>query len=453
MLGYTGKSVAVYGLGKSGVTAARALAEDGAKVLLLDDRTIEELKADPAILHLTEQHFITLPETSANIDWSEIEVMFKSPGINWSTPIVKAAQAAGVVIKGDVDLLYRRNPNAQFIGVTGTNGKSTTTSLIGHILKKSGFDVAVGGNIGDAVMNLPEGKDVYVIEMSSYQLELTQEIIFNKALILNLTPDHLDRHGDMENYMWVKSRIFERQGEDDLKVIMLDNEILKNFASHQPKATKVSAWSSDGEIFIGKEGQLSVRDGNVVRVVAMMREYPNLPGRHNWQNVAAAYGVLRGMISDEQFVEGVSTFRALPHRMEQVYVTDEIICVNDSKATNPESAIHALNSFSNIYWILGGMAKDEGIKPCLDQLRNVRAAFTIGECGNEFADALEGNVETIRCGDMETAVREAHAMIQREGLDHARLVLSPACASWDQFNSFEHRGDVFSNLCREVFGQ
>ena len=442
--GYENKTVAVYGLGKSGLATARTLAENKSDVLLLDDKSRDELEKCQEFMHLINSlgaQFVSYKD----VNWAEVTALFKAPGIEWDNPVLKAIQDKNIPIKGDVDLLYRLNPSARFIGITGTNGKSTTTALVGHILESAGLDVATGGNIGNAVLTLPQNKDIYVLEMSSYQLELVDEIAFDRAVILNLTPDHLTRHGDMQGYLNAKLHIFDRQNDEGKKVIGVDTPLLQDYVQQSALANiqTVSAWSTNGHIHVNAEGMLNSS--------LDLTQFKNVPGRHNWQNIAAAYALLEGLVSDEQFEQGVVTFKALPHRMEQVQDINGVLCVNDSKATNPESANHALNSFKNIYWVVGGVAKDEGITPCLPYLNEVQAVFTIGECGNTFASELEKFVQTFKCDTLKDALKEVRNLIHKQAPDHACLLLSPACASFDQFDSFEHRGDVFASLCRELF--
>jgi len=445
-LGFKGKKVYVYGLGKSGVTTAHALAEDGAQVCVWDDAALED--------DLKEGRFITGLLTSddahfcnpQDVDWSLLDVIFKAPGIPMDVPFIERAVGKEKPVMGDVDLLYRREPNAQFIGVTGTNGKSTTTALIGHILKEAGYDVAVGGNIGDAVMSLPEGKEIYVVELSSYQLETMNEMKLDRAVIINLTEDHLERHGTMQNYFNMKARIFERMDDDAIKIMGVDEKEMQAFASSYALPLKtVSIIGRDADFQVTKEGDVT-RGGKTIFSAGC---YPALSGCHNWQNIACAFAIVRDMVSLEDFQKSLSTFHGLPHRMERVLVKGDITCINDSKATNPVAANYALDGFSHIYWIVGGQSKTEGVKPCLDHLQNVRAAFVVGENREGFVNDLQGRVEIYDCGTMDKAVEEAWRLAHKEGLENACILLAPACASWDQFKSFIHRGDVFSSLCRE----
>lgn len=440
-LGFTGKKVYVYGLGSSGKVTALALLEDGADVYVWDDREANR----PLEMDGFSRLKFAAPE---EVDWPRLTALIKSPGIPMEMPVVQQALENNVQVLGDIDLLYRREPEATFIGITGTNGKSTTTALVTHVLERQGYEVACGGNIGKPALSLPElGKDgIYVLELSSFQLEMLQETHFAAMLCLNLTPDHLDRHGDMAGYLAAKMRIFQHAGKDDTKVMGVDQDVIAKAAATMPDAVTVSVEGKPATLNVARNGKL-MQEG---RQLADLSYFDNLPGCHNWQNIACAFALTSKWLEPDQFFSGVRTFVGLPHRMEKVREIGRIRCVNDSKATNGEAAVRALQSFDHVYWVVGGKPKDGGLAPCIAHLDKVRAAFVIGEATDDFAETLSQHVPTFRCYNMETAVREAYTTAVREELDGAHIVLAPACASYDQFNSFEHRGDVFASLCRQL---
>lgn len=437
------KTAYVYGLGTTGKGAARALQQAGVQVAVWDDRFWESVDAN-------------LPFDAVSpmkIDWKTVGALIKSPGISMETPVVQAALAAGVPVMGDVDLLARREKNnaVSFIGITGTNGKSTTTALIGHILKESGRKVAVGGNIGTAALQLPElpSGGIYVLELSSYQLDMMRELRVDGGVFLNLTPDHLARHHTMEGYLAAKMRLFQLAKPDATRVLGVDQPCLADVAASGDYTTvavrpenqaQANVSVRDGAIWRGGEAQLTLAD------------FPHLPGPHNAQNIACALALLvPRWVTLPQFIKATQSFKGLPHRLEDVATVAGIRFVNDSKATNGDSAVYALQSFPHIYWICGGQPKTDGLGDCVQHLEAVRAAFTIGEAGADFAHELKSrNVPAFVSGTLEKAVADAFATARTEGIEHAVVLLSPAAASWDQFRSFEHRGDVFVNLVRAL---
>ncbi|WP_207476878.1 UDP-N-acetylmuramoyl-L-alanine--D-glutamate ligase [Arenibaculum pallidiluteum] len=443
-----GKRFAVMGLGKSGLAAARALAAAGAEVLAWDDGAGARAAAEAAGLALTDLHGAEL---------SGVEALVLSPGIPHSfpvpSPVAARCRAAGIPIIGDVELLFRARPAAAYVGITGTNGKSTTTSLIGHILKGAGRPVEVGGNLGTPVLTFaPLGEaGVYVLEMSSYQLELTPSIRFNVAVLLNVTPDHLDRHGGMDGYVAAKRRIFQHPARSHTAVVAVDDDHTRAIfdeleAEGRVAVIPVSAerevpgvWVRDGLLFDG--GAEPVLD---------LRGIPTLPGRHNWQNAAAAFTACRAAgVEVDAIVAGIRSFPGLAHRQQFLGEADGVRWVNDSKATNADAAEKALVCYDDIYWILGGQAKDGGLAGLEPHMGRIRHAFLIGDATEAFAAWLaDRNVPFTRCGVLDRAVAEAASMARAERLPGATVLLSPACASFDQFRSFEHRGEIFAALAR-----
>lgn len=436
--GFGDKTVYVYGLGATGRATAEALMDAGVTVLVWDDSL--------AVAGAPEEKVLKA-KAPGEVDWSKIATVVKSPGIPMEALLVQSALAHNVPVMGDVDLLWRRegagNAGQTFIGITGTNGKSTTTALVGHILRECGFKVAVGGNIGTAALALPElpKNGVYVLELSSYQLETLTELQVDGALMLNLTPDHLARHKTMEGYLGAKMHLFEQAKAGAVQVMGVDQEVLREVANRGGITTVSVGGAADYTV---KAAQLF--DGS--EVVMDLGGLPHLPGPHNAQNVACAYALLvPRWVSAAEFRKAAQSFKGLPHRLEKVGTVAGIGFINDSKATNGDSTVYALQSFKNIYWICGGLEKTDGLGACVDHLEAVRAAFCIGHATEAFAEELtKHQVPAFKCRTLDVAVREAFAAAQSEGLEGAVVMLSPAAASQDQFRNFEHRGDVFVNL-------
>jgi len=444
--GYATKHVAVVGLGKSGLAAARALCRSGARVLAWDDTQASRDRAAAEGIPLREP---------SRINWAAMDALVLSPGIPHTHPkphvAAYMAKDAGVPIIGDAELLVTSGAQAQKIAITGTNGKSTTTALVGHILEEVGRDVEVGGNLGPAIcdMAMMEHDGIYVLELSSYQLELCPSARFKIAVLLNISPDHLDRHGGMEGYVYAKKNIFHAQGAGDTAIVGIDDECSRTILDNLPKIrgrrvvpVGVSR-EAEGGVYV-KDGWLVDDMDDEARKVLDLSNLENLPGTHNAQNIAAAYAVARRMgVSVDQIIAGIENFPGLAHRQERLADIDDIAFVNDSKATNAEATAKALVCYDNIYWIVGGLAKDGGLKGLDHLLGPVKKAFLIGRAADEFAQALTGKVAVEKCGDLETATKAAFQAAHDDGLVGATVLLSPACASFDQFRSFEHRGDAF----------
>jgi UDP-N-acetylmuramoylalanine--D-glutamate ligase len=449
-----GSSYVVLGLARSGLATVRALMAGGVECAAWDDSAETRAAAAAAAVKLAE------PD---RIDWTKITALVISPGIPSHLPqphaLAAAARAAGKPIICDIELLARAEPKARFVAITGTNGKSTTTAMIAHILQSAGWPSQVGGNIGRGALDLePLGLGgVYVLEMSSYQLELIETFHANVAVWLNIAPDHLDRHGDMAGYVAAKQHIFDRQVTRDCAIIGIDDKYsvdvyrwltkrrLAEDIAVVPMALKRSI--AGGVNF--EAGKLV--DGEGYRV--QFADVPTLPGDHNAQNAAAAWAAVRWIgVPREKAVAGLRSYPGLPHRQEQVASMGEVIYVNDSKATNADATAHALASYQEIYWILGGQAKEGGVASLAPYFNRVRHAFLIGEAAGMFEGQLAGKVAVTRCGDLQSAVTAAHAMTLAQAKGPAVVLLSPACASWDQWKSYEHRGDAFREMARALPG-
>ena len=452
---FRGLQVAVLGLARSGLATAIALRESGASVLAWDDSLSARQTAQAEGIET---------KIFDDVEWANVDALIVSPGVPLyfpkPNPIVEKARAANVEILGDIEMLARSQTSARFMGVTGTNGKSTTTALISHILKGAGNNIEVGGNLGMAALTLAplENGDFYVLEMSSYQLDLTSSLVWDISVLLNLSPDHLERHGDMEGYVQAKLRIFDQQNETGTAIIGVDDkwsqEIhhnLKTGAARQVIPVSVLKAEAGG-VYVEGEMLIDDIDGNK-KPICSLADISTLPGTHNKQNACAAYAAARTAgLSVADIIEGLKSFPGLAHRQEMVDVVDGISYVNDSKATNAEAAAMALASYHNIFWIIGGQAKQDGIQSLVGKLDNVVHAFLIGEAAPEFAHQLKGHVDYTESGTLDQALEDARA--KATGQDGKPVVLlSPACASFDQFASFEARGDHFRELVRSLPGE
>ncbi len=459
--GFEGKRVAVFGLGRTGMTAARALKAGGAQVALWDE--------SPAARQAASAERLPVVDLRA-ADWAEFDALMLSPGVPLTHPAphwtVEKARAAGVEILGDIEL-FARTVNAavesrrpKVVMITGTNGKSTTTALLGHMLTAAGRDARIGGNIGYGVLGLEDmhGGAVYVIEASSYQLDLTSSLKPDVAVLLNITPDHLDRHGGMDGYVAAKRRVLLNQGKGDTAVVGVDDAWCQQICTEITAANRRTIWPISAKRAMGRgvyalQGVLYDATGERVTEVADLMQARSLPGRHNWQNAAAAYAAARALgISAEDAAMGLATFPGLAHRMETVARFDGVRFVNDSKATNVDAARQAMSSYPRFYWIAGGRPKDGGIDSLADLFPRVAKAYLVGEAAEGFARTLDGKAPYAISGTIEAAVAAAHADALKAG-EEAIVLLSPACASFDQFPDFEVRGEAFRTAVQALTHQ
>ncbi len=455
---YQDRKLGVLGLATAGLSTVSALIAGGADVFAWDDK--EDSRK------IFQQHFaegkVRLLEPKS-WPWKELAAMVLSPGIPLTHPkphpTVILAREAGVRVTGDIELLCEAQPLAKKIAITGTNGKSTTTSLIGHILKTAGSRAETGGNLGISALSLgPQGSDgCYVLELSSYQLDLLHTARFNIAMLLNVTPDHLDRHGGMEGYVAAKAHIFERQTKHDAALVSVDDGYSRSVytALRQSSAANIIGISVAHElkqgVFVDKEGVLHDRLEPNSPVLFNMQEVPALTGRHNWQNGAFAYTACKLYgLSVRDIEKGLKTFPGLRHRLQTVANIHGVRFINDSKATNADATSHALAPFTNIYWIAGGKPKEGGIASLESFFPNIAHAFLIGESEAQFAATLEGKVPFTRCQTLAHAFEAAAERAFAERKQGAIVLLSPACASWDQWKSFEERGDAFCTMAERL---
>lgn len=450
--GIAEKKYIVLGLGKTGNATVASLLAAGAQVLAWDDSTDTRAKAKANNIPLADP---------AQLDWATVTALVMSPGIPHTYPaphpFAAAAKAAGVRIIGDIALLFHALPKARYVGITGTNGKSTTTSLIGHILRSAGVRAEVGGNLGTPVLSFAplDQAGVYVLELSSYQLELMPYNLLQVGVMLNITPDHLDRHGGIDGYIAAKKCIIRCAGTQTL-VIGLDDEPSRHIAAQAATMPNLTlrgisqATQKQAALYTENAQLIDNIDGQAQRVLDL-KTLPNLVGAHNWQNIAAAYAAAKALgLSTEAIIAGIKSFPGLAHRQQLVTTRNGIKYVNDSKATNADATSKALACYDNIYWIIGGRPKEGGLDGLESFMPRIRHAFLIGEASDNFSAWLDGRASYTRCGTLDKAVAAAAAMAETEGQANAVVLLSPACASWDQFNNFEHRGVVFAELVHNL---
>jgi UDP-N-acetylmuramoylalanine--D-glutamate ligase len=445
--------VGVFGLARTGMASIRSLKAGGARVYAWDDK--EETRRQAAADGATVAPFAEWP-------WDKLKALVLSPGVPLTHPaphdIVLKAKSAAVPVIGDMELFAREigaDPaipgRSPVIAITGTNGKSTTTALIGHILSETGFDVQVGGNIGKAVLDLepPTPKTIYVLELSSYQIDLSPGLVPDVGVLSNITPDHIDRHGSLENYAAVKARLLKQTSKSGSIVIGVDDAqtaaIFTRHASNGgPPAVPVSVGKVLGRGVFVVDGTLYDAQGQRATKVMDLAAAAHLPGAHNWQNAALAYAATKLFAKDARRVaQAIADFPGLAHRMEDVARIGKVRFVNDSKATNADAAARALVCYPDIFWIAGGKAKEGGIESLSSFFPRIRKAYLIGDAAQAFAATLGGKALYEISGTLDAAVRAAAADAARSDITAPVVLLSPACASFDQFADFEQRGDVF----------
>jgi UDP-N-acetylmuramoylalanine--D-glutamate ligase len=445
---FAGRRIAILGLARSGIAAARSLAAGGAQILAWDD--------DPAVRDAVAAKIPLCDLTQA--DWRQIPALVLSPGIPHRYPephpAVRRAREAGTAIIGDIELLGRAQPEARYVGITGTNGKSTTTALIGHILASAGQRVEIGGNLGTAALALaPLGSEgTYVLELSSFQLELIDSLAFDVAVLLNITPDHLDRHGGMDGYIAAKQRIYAHQSAASTAIVGIDDPVCRALADElrrtgPARVVPISATErAPGGVYVERGGLVDATGQEPLAVLDLTCA-ERLPGSHNWQNAAAAYAAARSLgVAAEDAAGAIRSFPGLAHRQELFDTIDGVRFINDSKATNADAAEKALACYEAIYWIAGGLPKAGGITSLKPYFGRLRHTYLIGTATEEFAATLGNSIPFTRCGDLATATAAAAEKARRDGVPGATVLLSPACASYDQFANFEARGDAFRAL-------
>jgi len=452
--------VGVFGLARSGLSSVRALKAAGARVFAWDDNAAARDAAE------REGAQVAL---FGDWPWEAIKTIVLSPGVPFTHPaphaIVRLARVSGVEVVGDVELFAReirpdrtKHGRAPIIAITGTNGKSTTTALIGHILSACGFAAEVGGNIGKPVLDLasPNGRTVYVLEMSSYQIDLSPGLVSDVAVLTNIAPDHIDRHGSFDGYIAVKSRLLQQVADDGNVCIGVDDvhaaAIYTGLSCRDGAAVvPVSIGKVLGRGVFAVDGALYDSFGTRSAKIMDLTGVSRLPGAHNWQNAALAYAATRLFVKDPRMIaSAIASFPGLAHRMEEVERVGNVRFINDSKATNADATARALACHSAVYWIVGGQPKEGGIESLGSYFPRIRKAYLIGEAAPSFAKTLDGFVPHVDSVTLANAVASAYADARASTSGQPVVLLSPACASFDQFRDFEARGDAFRALVQDI---
>ncbi len=453
---YKNKNIGIFGLGKTGNAAYNAL-KSVATLICYDDNIASR---DNFVITGNQALLVDLSDPK----WQKLDSILLSPGLPSSHQIMQLATANNIPIISDIELLFEECPNSKFVAITGTNGKSTTTALIHHITKSAGIDYPCGGNIGVAALSLPVKKDGYVLELSSFQIDLLQNFKAHIAVLLNITPDHLDRYENMPNYIHSKERIFNKMTEGDFAIIGVDNDITKTIKPLGPKIIPISSMEIQEQGVAALDGKLY--DNIAEPLIFDLSENQYLLGSHNRENIAASYATCRVLgIPPKLIIQAIATFQGLAHRMQYIGKKEGFIqnprlnirlnhlkmgfCIsfyNDSKATNADAASKSLAALDNIYWLAGGIAKEGGISSLEPYFNKIRTAYLFGQDKLLFASSLEGKVPFKLCEDLEEAFASAVKDAQAKA-ENAVVLLAPAAASYDQFKNFEHRGDSFIKLC------
>ena len=455
---FAGKTVAVFGLGGSGLASCHALKAGGAEVVAGDDGLDRLAEAAQA-------GFITAD--LRKVSWDNFAALVLTPGAPLTHPAphwsVLMARQAGVEVIGDIELFCRERrrhaPDAPFVAITGTNGKSTTTALIAHLMRVANFDTQMGGNIGTAILSLepPRKGRVHVIEMSSYQIDLTPSLDPSVGILLNVSEDHIDRHGTLAHYAEVKERLVAGVQARGTAIVGVDDSWCRNIADRLDRGGKrvvrVSVRNPLPDGIYVERGTIVRASGAARSEVAKLGGIGSLRGLHNAQNAACAGACALAMdIPLDVLQNGLRSFPGLAHRMEQVGRRGNVLFVNDSKGTNADAAAHALSSFADIFWIAGGKPKAGGITSLADYFPRIRKAYLIGEAAQEFAGTLGDRVPHEISQTLDIAVEHAARDAEASGLTDPVVLLSPACASFDQYRNFEIRGAAFRDLVNALPG-
>jgi UDP-N-acetylmuramoylalanine--D-glutamate ligase len=455
---FAGRQVAVFGLGRSGILAARALQEGGADVVAFDDEGGKTAETQAAGIKTQDLR---------RLDWKKVAALVLAPGVPLTHPkphwTVDLARKADVEVIGDIELFCRERAKSgaecPLVAITGTNGKSTTTALVAHLLRSAGVDVEMGGNIGVAALSLEPFRAgrAYVLEVSSYQIDLAPTLNPTVGILLNVSEDHLDRHGTMERYAQIKERLAAGVEKGGTAVIDIDDPYTRAAAERIDRTGKnvvrVSVDSPLADGYFAQAGRIMHASGGKVDAVANLAGIGSLRGKHNAQNAACATAACVALgIGLPEIQTGLAGFPGLAHRMQQIGRKANVLFVNDSKATNADSAAKALASFTDIFWIAGGKPKTGGIGSLAEFFPRIRKAYLVGEAANEFARTLEGRVPYEINGVLSAAVEAAARDASASGLKEPVVLLSPACASFDQYPNFEVRGKAFTDAVLAIPG-
>ena len=432
------KKIGIVGLGITGTSIYSDITHYTNSIICWDDSEKNR--------HLFENQGILLDLSDKQ--WHSIDIVFISPGIPNNHKIFLLAKEHNLLISSDIELFLHHNPNSKIIAITGTNGKSTTTALIGHILNHFGYDFPVGGNIGKPALSLPKNKPGYVLELSSFQLDLISFLNTTISVLLNITPDHLDRHGTFDEYCKAKMRILCGDG---IKIIGIDTKTCKEIydrlvESGEKNIIAISTNEKNNTISCTKH---SINDNFYDNCSHKLPELQKLTGKHNQKNIAASYAVCRSLgLKPSDIIEKLASFEGLKHRMQYLGSKNNITYYNDSKATNANAAACSLSSMQNIFWLAGGIFKEKNLDALENYWPNIKKAYLFGKSSLLFSEYLKDKVDFEVFSTMQEAFYKAN--IEAKSIEEqTNIILAPACASFDQFNNFEERGNKFIDLCNE----
>ncbi|HJD55734.1 MAG TPA: UDP-N-acetylmuramoyl-L-alanine--D-glutamate ligase [Rickettsia endosymbiont of Pyrocoelia pectoralis] len=446
MTSHKKQKIGIFGLGKTGISVYEEL-QNKCNIIVYDDleanrNIFEELFDKSLIVSLSDQR------------WQQLDKIVLSPGVPLTHEILTIANNFNIPVISDIDLLFEKSANLNFIAVTGTNGKSTTTALISHILNSNGLDYPICGNIGVPALKAKSSKEGYVLELSSFQLDLVKTFTAKIAVLLNITPDHLDRHKNMQGYIAAKSKIFDRMGSDNWAVINIDNDYCREvfIKLQQEQRINLIPFSVTKILANG----ISVIDNKIIDNFFDNSSYEllpnkNLQGVHNSENIIASYAVAKIIgLEPVQIIKSVSNFQSLPHRMQYVGNIKNINFYNDSKATNAMAAMQSIKALDNIYWLAGGIAKEGGIDEITPYFSNIKKAYFYGQAKEMFAETAKNIVDFVICDDLKQAFEFAYKDACSDDGKLKNILLAPSCSSYDQFKNFEERGELFVELCKSL---
>lgn len=432
------KKIGIFGLGVTGLSIYSDIKFKTKNIICWDD-------SEKNRINFQDQEILL---DLSNEKWQSIDTVFISPGVPSNHQIFLLAKRHNILISSDIELFIHNNPHSKIIAITGTNGKSTTTALIGHILNSCGYDFPIGGNIGTPALSLPKNKTGYVLELSSFQLDLISFFNPTISVLLNITPDHIDRHGTFDEYCKAKMRIFRGDG---IKIIGIDSNICREIydtliSKGEKNIISIGSGKNKNSISYADD---SIHDDFYDASSYKIPELHNLIGRHNKENIVAAYAVCRSLgLKPNEIINQLNSFQGLKHRMQNLGSKNNITYFNDSKATNASSAAGSLSSMKNIFWLAGGIFKEESLDPLEKSLQNVKKAYLFGESSLLFSKYLKNKIDFEVFSTMQEAFSKANREAKK-AKEQAYVILAPACASFDQFKNFEDRGDQFIDLCNE----
>ncbi|AGJ01947.1 UDP-N-acetylmuramoyl-L-alanine--D-glutamate ligase [Rickettsia prowazekii] len=441
MNAYKKQKLGIFGLGKTGISVYEEL-KNKYDLIVYDD-----LEANRDIFkELFGNNLITVLSDSR---WQDLDKIVLSPGVPLTHEVVRIAHHFNIPIISDIDLFFEKSKILKFIAITGTNGKSTTTALISHILNSNGLDYPVAGNIGVPALQAKASNEGYVLELSSFQLDLVKSFTVKVAVLLNITPDHLDRYQDMNDYIAAKAKIFDRMDKDSYAVINIDNDYCRKIfvLLQKDQSIKLIPFSvtkilKNGISIVDDK----IHDNDLTYKLPLNK---NLQGLHNCENIAASYAVAKIIgLESKKILESISSFQSLHHRMQYIGSINNISFYNDSKATNAISALQSIKALDNIYWLAGGIPKEGGIEGIKPYFNKIKKAYFYGQAKAMFANTAKNIIDFVICDNLEYAFNIAYKDAVSDTTEVKNILLAPSCSSYDQFKNFEERGELFIKLSK-----